>query len=353
MIIKPFRPYSHRSAITLSAIICLLLNFIFLLGLLYAKSNMSPPEEFRHANLPYSAILFGILSNFVISYLLYLANFKLLTLKNVKRGLRLSLIILGTLALTITLSYTLSRLQISLNLREVRNINRFVASNMGRDLFISIIVLFSSQLIYFWHKQQQTLLENQKLITENIRTRYEVLKNQVDPHFLFNSLNTLNSLIATDTEKAHEYVQQLSSVFRYTLQNKEIISLKDEMEFARSYWHLMKIRYGENLQVNINIDEKYYAYYIMPLSLQILVENAIKHNIISAKYPLLIHIETTDNDAIKVYNVIQPKKDNDKGEGIGLANLTERYKLLLQKEVIITNTNGVFNVEIPLINQIK
>ena len=224
--------------------------------------------------------------------------------------------------------------------------------NLVKDFFIELVVLFSSQIIYVWDKQQKTQLENQKLMTENMRSRYEALKNQVDPHFLFNSLNTLNSLIGADDDKAREYVQQLSSVFRYTLQNKEIIRLEDELEFSRSYLRLMQIRYGDNLKITASVSEKYRGFYIMPLSLQILYENAIKHNVISNKYPLTINIETTDNNTIKVTNIIQEKKNADKGEGIGLANLTERYKLLLQEDVIITNADGIFSVEIPLIEKV-
>jgi two-component system, LytTR family, sensor kinase len=114
---------------------------------------------------------------------------------------------------------------------------------------------------------------------------------------------------------------------------------------------LMKIRYGENLQVQYAIDEKYKTFYIMPISLQLLVENAIKHNVISNKQPLVIHIESTVDDTIKVWNVIQPKNSAESGEGIGLANLAERYDLLFQKEILITSTD-VFCVEIPLIKQL-
>ena len=112
----------------------------------------------------------------------------------------------------------------------------------------------------------------------------------------------------------------------------------------------MKIRYGDNLQIQYNIDEKYRNYFIVPVSLQLLVENAIKHNVISSRHPLLITIETTPQDTIRVLNAIQPKSGVEHGEGIGLANLTERYEILFQKEVVIKKTD-VFCVEIPLIKQ--
>jgi LytS/YehU family sensor histidine kinase len=153
-----------------------------------------------------------------------------------------------------------------------------------------------------------------------------------------------------DAGKAQEYVQQLSYVFRYTLQNKEVITLEEELKFTLAYCHLMKIRYGESLQFVQHIDEKYYHYSIVPLSLQTLVENAIKHNVVSNKQPILITFSTSERETIRVINPVQPKKDAESGESIGLSNLSERYRLLWNKEISIKNTGGVFEVEIPLIS---
>jgi LytS/YehU family sensor histidine kinase len=212
---------------------------------------------------------------------------------------------------------------------------------------IALIVIISSQLIYITQKQQKTSLENESLHAGYMRSRYEALKNQVDPHFLFNSLNTLNSLIKIDADKAQEYVQQLSYVFRYTLQNAEIISLSEELKFTKAYCHLMKIRYGANLNFEYDIDEKLYDYLIIPLSLQTLVENAIKHNVASNKQPLKVKIEG-EGESIKVSNPIQLKKEVESGERIGLANLAERYKLMWKTEIITVKTANMFEVIVPL-----
>ncbi|MEI7501796.1 MAG: histidine kinase [Paludibacter sp.] len=227
-----------------------------------------------------------------------------------------------------------------------------ITSSIIKDLIVVLIVLITTLLFSSVFERQKTLIENEQLIVENIRIRYEVLKNQVDPHFLFNSLNTLDGLIGIDDDKAHEFVENISSVFRYTINNKEIMYLDEELDFTESYACLMKIRYGDNFQIQYQIEEKYRTYYIMPISLQLLVENAIKHNCISNRHQLIINIETTENDTIKVSNRIQPKMDVEPGTGIGLANLTERYKLLFQKEIIISKTD-VFSVEIPLIKQLE
>ena len=227
---------------------------------------------------------------------------------------------------------------------------------LKRGFAIALIVFLSTYAISSFVRNQQVLVENQRLVAENIRNRHEALKNQLNPHFLFNSLNTLDGLIGYDDDKAHQYLLNLSSTFRYTIQNKEITTLLDELNFVESYVYLMKIRYGDNLKIQYAVDEKYNLYYIMPVSLQMLMENAIKHNVINDRFPLTIHIETTEQDTIRVSNAIQPKIDAEAGEGIGLANLVERYHLLLNKEinplteVAITKTD-IFAVEIPLIKE--
>lgn len=215
-----------------------------------------------------------------------------------------------------------------------------------------VITWLFTALLYMWNMNQESLMENQKLSLENLQNRYDALKNQVDPHFLFNSLNTLNGLIGFDDEKAQEYLTELSSVFRYTMQNKPLIQLCDELKFAESYMYLMKIRYNDGLQIDYKADEKYMEYYILPFGLQMLIENAIKHNVISMKYPLHITIETTDNDTIRVKNSLRPKSDNS-SSGIGLANLDERYKLVFNKGIEIMQDENSFMVEIPLFDEPK
>lgn len=341
------KPFNHRTALTLAVGISLLLNLLFLIMFFYGRDAVLPPDGSRPRQI-FSALPMAVhvISNFLLAYVLYILNFKLLNV-NMNSKIKLTVIILSTFFATLLLSYVFSYIQISLSDMGPHP-KHFIRGGMFRDSFIAIIVLFSSQLMYLSNKQQKTALENKTLMSENIRTRYEALKNQVDPHFLFNSLNTLNSLIKTDADKAQEYVQQLSFVFRYTLQNKEIISLKEELNFTEAYCKLMQIRYGESLRFRVGIDKKYNDYFIMPLSLQTLVENAIKHNIVSNKQPLSIDI-TGREDFVTVSNPIQPKKESEKGEGIGLINLAERYRLMTQKEIIIRASEGVFSVEVPLV----
>jgi len=278
-------------------------------------------------------------------------NFKTI-LQNWKKSTMMWIICGGSLVISITFSLIISNFAINFLPAVPFPENLQILSNLFKDIIVYIIVLLSTFLFASLAERQKALLENEQLIVENIRIRYEVLKNQVDPHFLFNSLNTLDGLIGVDNDKAHEFVQNISSVFRYAIGNKEIMHLDEELDFTEAYASLMKIRYGENFQIRYNIEEKYRKYFIMPISLQLLVENAIKHNVISNKHSLIITIETTPNDTIRVLNNIQPKSEVEAGTGIGLANLTERYKLLFQKELSITQTD-VFCVEIPLIKELE
>ena len=338
---KEFRPLSKITAIRLSTSISIILNAIMLLGYIIHNRKWEPTIETRR--------IYIFFTDVILLYSLYMFNFKTIQ-RNWNRHFTFWIIIIGSSVIAVVLSLIFSEGAILLFPASPIPVNFQIIANIIKDLIVVMIVLLSTSLLYSIDQRQLTLFENEKLIAVNIRIRYEVLKNQVDPHFLFNSLNTLDGLIGIDDEKAHEYVQNLSQVFRYTIGNKEIMHLDEELDFTESYARLMKIRYGDNLQIKYNIDDKYRNYYIIPVSLQLLVENAIKHNVVSSKHPLLITIETTSNESIRVTNTIQPKSDVEHGEGIGLANLIERYELLFHKEVIITKTN-IFCVEIPLNKQ--
>jgi len=220
-----------------------------------------------------------------------------------------------------------------------------------RDFVMSSLVTTSCYIIYLIRRQQQVIVENQQLRAENILNQYEVLKNQLNPHMLFNSLNTLRSLIRENQDKAQMYIQELSRVLRYTLQGNEFqsVSLHEEMEFVNAYIYLLKMRYEDNLLFDINIDKKYDNYMLPPMSIQVLVENAVKHNEISTKRPLTIHIITNGDGMLSVSNPVQPKLTKTPGMGIGLVNLSKRYQLLFKKEISITEDDS-FTVQIPIIS---
>lgn len=292
--------------------------------------------------------------NMILLYTLYTFCNRVIR-KNRQRRKSAIRLIVGTILICCFLSPILSQIQwLLINLTDKESgFNTFLSFNLIKDVILGVMMLFETGIRYSTYRRHQTMIANQELMKENIKTRYEALKNQLDPHFLFNSLNTLNGLIGMDDEKAHEYVDNLSSVFRYTLHSKSICTLDEEIEFVNAYIDLLKIRYGENLVIHYNIEEKYKHYYLMPVSIQLLVENVIKHNTISAKKPLFILIETTENDSIRVQNLVNPKLKDTSDGGVGLANLAKRYSILFQKQIIITHKEGTFTVEIPLISQIN
>ena len=159
-------------------------------------------------------------------------------------------------------------------------------------------------------------------------------------------------MISIDPPKAEEYTQQLSEVLRYTLQNRDVTQVGNELEFTQSYCNLMQIRYGDCLRFEFEIDPNYSSYHIIPLSVQTLVENAIKHNVISNRSPLTVRIFTSDNDTLTVENKIQPKKEQATGEKIGLTNLAERYRLMWRREIEVESDGECFRVTVPLIKSL-
>ena len=230
-----------------------------------------------------------------------------------------------------------------------RTLFGYISRSWFGDLPLVVIVILSVYLLRFQYSERMTAIENEKLRAENLSSRYEALKNQLDPHFLFNSLNTLKSLIDVDVDKAEDFVQQLSVVLRSTLKNEEVVTLATELECVRSYCLMMKIRYGDNLLFDHHIDhEKYDNYSVLPLSIQGLMENAIKHNVISSKQPLTIHVMTDDDNHLIISNKIQEQFGKEEGSGIGLANLSERYRIKWNENVEIFNDGKIFSVTLPL-----
>jgi sensor histidine kinase YesM len=189
-----------------------------------------------------------------------------------------------------------------------------------------------------------------KLQKENLISQLEALKNQIDPHFLFNNFSTLTSIIEENQETAVNFVEELSNVYRYVLQTRvhSLVSVKEELTFIQSYLFLMTKRFGKNLTVSIDIPEKFHNLYILPFSLQLLIENAIKHNIISMKKPLTIEI-FIHNDNIVIRNNLQKKTIPVKSAHVGLANIENRYRLVSDKQVRIMTSDLEFRVEIPLL----
>lgn len=195
---------------------------------------------------------------------------------------------------------------------------------------------------------KQAAIDIERMKTEQVASQYESLKNQVNPHFLFNSLNALSSLVYDDQKAAVLFIRKLSEVYRYVLDKKdqEVVPVKDEMAFVQSYIFLQKIRFGDNLELTIEGEE--IAGFVPPLAIQVLVENAIKHNVVSTAKPLEIKIIYKRADVV-VSNIINLKKTKD-STGTGLENLKARYAYLSNVPVDISDKEGVFKVLLPVLN---
>jgi hypothetical protein len=222
---------------------------------------------------------------------------------------------------------------------------------MLKCLFMLAVVLLYSQIYVLIYQRQQILLENEQLQNENLTTRYNMLVSQINPHFFFNSLNSLSMLVRErDSERALEYIDQLSYTFRYITQNgnnSELVSLRDEMSFAKAYCYMFHIRYADKIFFDISVSEEYFEYKLPALSLQPLIGNAVKHNAITSKNPLRVSIRT-ENGNLVVSNPKRPLLEPQVGTGTGLQNLCSRYELMLGKKIEIECSGNEFIVRLPL-----
>jgi hypothetical protein len=245
-------------------------------------------------------------------------------------------------------------------------LNRFVLERSGQDLFINVLIMalmmfsldmivisifYSTILANYWKK---SIEKNEELKRENLLAEYEALKNQVNPHFLFNSLNTLSGVVEQKPELATDFIKKLSDIYRYVLEHrdKEVVSLNSEMKFVEDYIFLSRIRFGEALMFNSNLRANNNIQ-IAPLGLQMLVENAIKHNVISDDMPLKIDI-SIENNFIMVRNNSQKKKTLiSNNEPVGLDNLKKRYAYISDSSMEIIKSDSEFIVKLPIIEAEK
>ncbi|XWW44916.1 histidine kinase [Fibrella sp. USSR17] len=204
--------------------------------------------------------------------------------------------------------------------------------------------------IYLYQRWQVMYTETQELKKVNLQSQLDSLKTQLNPHFLFNNLNSLSALIASDATEAERFLDELSTVYRYLLQqnSRSLCPLTDELAFLDAYFHLIKTRYGDGISLKMTIDAHYMTYLIPPLTLQILFENAIKYNVISTSCPLTIRIFSQDGK-LYIENNLQARKVTVPTDQVGLENVIMKYKLLDHSSVLIHHDKAIFRVGIPLI----
>ncbi|HEY0679082.1 MAG TPA: histidine kinase [Chitinophagaceae bacterium] len=220
-----------------------------------------------------------------------------------------------------------------------------------RIMLFNAGIMLSKYLSDSHRENQRILLENETLKREHIHAIHESLKQQVDPHFLFNSLNTLQSLVKQDSAQSLLFISELSAVYRYMLDRRDrnYVTIRDEIEFLKSYLYLLKIRFGEAIQTRIQVGDDVMKCLIPPHTLQLLAENAVKHNKLSTRKPLLFEIRT-DEDFLIVTNNIAARPGSIIASGVGLKNISNRFRLLFGKNVRIERKSDEFTVFLPLIN---
>jgi LytS/YehU family sensor histidine kinase len=224
-----------------------------------------------------------------------------------------------------------------------------VTNVYGAFIFIPVFsIYFSLQFLRHWRKSELAVERYQK---EKMRSQLESLKNHLDPHFLFNNLNILSALIEKNPAKSKTFMDKFADVYRFLLKRKsdDLIPLSDEIEFIESYIFLIRTRFDENIQFHIKLRPKAHARVLPPLSLQMLVENAIKHNMIQENKPLRIDIVQLEDDYLIVRNSLNPKENQENSSGSGLENIKNRYAHFTDQQIKIVRTNTEFEVHLPLL----
>jgi sensor histidine kinase YesM len=221
-------------------------------------------------------------------------------------------------------------------------------------LIIMICVVFITHVYetaFLVKETESEIVRNEQLERSKVQAELEALKNQIDPHFIFNSLNTLSHLIEEKPLKAKQFNDNLADVYRYILQHKgrELVLLREEIDFLKGYFALLKIRFEKAVQLSIDVDDQVQEQYLIPpISLQLLAENAIKHNEFSDELPLVLTIRLR-NDSLQIENTIHKKAPRKESSRIGLDNLGERYRLTVNREITIDEAAGHFKVTLPLL----
>ncbi|AWG21816.1 histidine kinase [Flavobacterium faecale] len=216
----------------------------------------------------------------------------------------------------------------------------------------SFIVFLGIYSLYYYKVYNENKVKEQKIIAGTASAKFESLKNQIDPHFLFNSLNVLSSLIEENPENAQRFTTSLSKIYRYVLEqkDKELVSIEEELAFAKTYMSLLKMRFEDSLEYEMTIENPDPEAKVVPLALQLLLENAVKHNVVSTQKPLKIRI-FIENGFLVVQNAFQKKEVLQNRQGVGLQNIINRYAIVTDRKVLIEKTEHHFKVRLPILTK--
>ncbi len=352
---------------------------LFICGTLFFRLNTL--TDFNYADL-YRYDLVGILAGYVNWHI---GRWVLLSLQRRYPGIdhtRLRFIIYGLLLPVLVANGTILRTEplgwLGLEPAGNTGFGWFELDSAGSTSFRQYILTAGIQLfhhcvylgvyegLYLFREWQQLYREKERLLKAEWQARFDALKSEVNPHFLFNALNALSTLIDESPARAGTYVDELSKVYRYLLQSnrgdrldgripagagpeRNLTTVESELVFIESYGHLLQTRYGTGFSMCVQVEPAYRTYLLPPLTLQLLVENAVKHNIVQPKRPLLVEIDTTPAGQLRVRNNLQRKTARVLSNGVGLNSIATRYKMMEQAEIGIEEDQRYFTVLIPLL----
>jgi two-component system, LytTR family, sensor kinase len=324
-------------------------------GIIFSASIAALATVPRFIRLDFDNINIGI-GSFAFLFINLFGNwlihhFILQKSRTKKSVITASIAIATGLVFTLTFTYLyklVAALPLGILFSREMNTQQLTGIYVFRSLLISAFTFFVVYYFKMLFALQQSKLENEYLKQESLKAELASLRQQISPHFLFNSLSNLSSL-STDTN-VKQYIIKLSDVYRYVLQFQEQneVRLEQELAFINSYIYILQSRFEEGVSFSITISRQARNGKILPLAIQLLVENAVKHNVLSYTKPLQVNIYDKDG-YIAVENNYRPKETLEKGSGIGLNNLCQRYRLFAGKEVIIEHTPDLFKVLVPLL----
>jgi hypothetical protein len=346
---KNLSQYKHWYLVTVSILVTAL-DSVPKLAIYFSGRPFRPMLYGHEGNFYFTFVVLivdTLLSSLLFSYLnYYWRGNSFIPLKNrFKRAFVLILLNILFITLFVTAKVYFYHLMFSAAL-----VHKILLSFLVKTFMICMISFVSGYILFLIIKSKIIEIENLKLRRENIEAQFKTLKDQLNPHFLFNTLNSLSSVIRlSDKQESLTFVDKMSEVYRYILESNEykLISIERELNFLNAYLFLLQKRFGSNLEIEINIDEFVKSFFIPPMTLQILVENAVKHNKVISISHLKISIYNL-GDYLIITNNLQ-KKLSKEGYGIGLGNLRNRYKLISDGEIIITEADNNFTVKLPII----
>jgi LytS/YehU family sensor histidine kinase len=224
--------------------------------------------------------------------------------------------------------------------------------NLTYAWLVNLLFHLVNTIFFYFTRYTNTRIEAEELKRFQTQAELQVLKSQINPHFLFNNLNVLSTLVIQNSREANKFIEEFSEVYRYILTNhhKELVELSTELHYINPYIFLLKKRFGEGLNVEIDISPAFDHFLVIPAALQMVIENAIKHNVVSRQKPLNISVEVCSDNTVVVRNNLQVKKSIDNSTEIGLKNIIKRYSMVSSRQVLVHSDSSAFTVELPLIH---